>query len=367
MNRSAHDMAIPDGAPAVPPASSLHDLRIPLAGGARDDAGLEASRLDYFATQDLDAFRERMCSLFRPHSILSQERKGLPKGFELGHIMLGNDLMMSSVVYDRRIRIEAPPLEQFYVFQFTMDGACRNYQGSDCSEACPGTVCALNSDTPIRQDMTGGYHQMAMRVSRSMLEGILEEDLGYRVQDPLTFTTRAVPLDTRSSMLVHVINDVWRNLQSPHSICREPAVQDRMRQTIGTLLLASLPHNYSDLFARSGNAAAPYFVRRSEQYMRANAAEKLTLEDIAAHADVSPRTLQNGFRRFRGTSPMAYLKSIRLSLARNMLLRSREDGRNVTDIAFDCGFTHLSKFAQDYRAMFGEKPSDTVRQSSVNS
>lgn len=59
---------------------------------------------------------------------------------------------------------------------------------------------------------------------------------------------------------------------------------------------------------------------------------------------------------------MAYLKQCRLDMARKMLLAGSRDGATVTEIAFSCGFSHLSKFAYDYRQCFGELPSETLRQ-----
>jgi AraC-like DNA-binding protein len=34
---------------------------------------------------------------------------------------------------------------------------------------------------------------------------------------------------------------------------------------------------------------------------------------------------------------------------------------SITDIAFELGFTHLSRMASAYRAKFGETPSATLR------
>ena len=75
-----------------------------------------------------------------------------------------------------------------------------------------------------------------------------------------------------------------------------------------------------------------------------------------AAADVSVRSLFNGFRRFRGLAPMAYVKALRLELAHDELLRADPAARSVTEIALACGFTHMSKFARDFAARFGERP-----------
>jgi transcriptional regulator GlxA family with amidase domain len=79
---------------------------------------------------------------------------------------------------------------------------------------------------------------------------------------------------------------------------------------------------------------------------------------------VSARSLHAGFRRFRNTTPMLYLKNHRLDLARRQLREGADTGVSVTEVALACGFTHLSKFARDYLERFGERPSMTLKRMS---
>lgn len=111
--------------------------------------------------------------------------------------------------------------------------------------------------------------------------------------------------------------------------------------------------------ASLGPAAAPAAVRRAEMFITANALEPLTLEEIATAANVPPRTLLAGFRRFRQISPMRFLRQVRLQAARATLLEGG-CGTSVTAAAMDAGFGHLGRFAQLYARQFGEKPSQTL-------
>jgi AraC family ethanolamine operon transcriptional activator len=60
-------------------------------------------------------------------------------------------------------------------------------------------------------------------------------------------------------------------------------------------------------------------------------------------------------------SPMAYLKTQRLNQVRQQLKACRHHRTTVTDVAIQCGFWHMGQFAKDYRKMFGECPSETLR------
>jgi transcriptional regulator GlxA family with amidase domain len=73
----------------------------------------------------------------------------------------------------------------------------------------------------------------------------------------------------------------------------------------------------------------------------------------------SARTIFKTFRQSRGYSPMAFLKQVRLDHARRMLLKS-DSKTSVTAVALACGFHNLGHFARDYRARFGELPSETL-------
>jgi transcriptional regulator GlxA family with amidase domain len=75
---------------------------------------------------------------------------------------------------------------------------------------------------------------------------------------------------------------------------------------------------------------------------------------------VSVRSLQEAFRSHLDTTPMAYLRAVRLRHI-HADLRARGDGVSVTDVALRWGITHAGRFAQEYRRMFGQPPAQTLR------
>ncbi|MDP2819546.1 MAG: helix-turn-helix domain-containing protein [Polaromonas sp.] len=85
-----------------------------------------------------------------------------------------------------------------------------------------------------------------------------------------------------------------------------------------------------------------------------------TVVQLCLDLGVSRRTLQNGFQRVLGVSPLTYLKAVRLHQARCTLKKVS----SVTEAATAFGFWHFGHFSQDYQAMFGERPSDTLRRHS---
>jgi len=126
------------------------------------------------------------------------------------------------------------------------------------------------------------------------------------------------------------------------------------------LLLEAAPHRYSDQLGSPVPLPAPRHVKWAIDFMHAHISEPITMADIAAAAKVSVRTLQQGFRQFRMTTPMAYLHELRLTAAHQDLMNTHE-AQSVADIALKWGFTHLGRFAADYRKRFGLLPSQTMR------
>jgi len=82
--------------------------------------------------------------------------------------------------------------------------------------------------------------------------------------------------------------------------------------------------------------------------------------DLAGHAGVSARTLQEGFQRDLGVTPLEFLRRTRLERARASLLSADPTTTSVTDIAARWGFFHLGRFAQTYREAYQESPSQTL-------
>jgi transcriptional regulator GlxA family with amidase domain len=94
--------------------------------------------------------------------------------------------------------------------------------------------------------------------------------------------------------------------------------------------------------------------------VRAGPEHPFTAAELARVAQVSERWLQECFRRQVGMSPMAYLREVRMERVHAQLTEADPADTTVGDIAYRWGFSHLGRFAQHYRARFGELPSQTL-------
>ena len=91
------------------------------------------------------------------------------------------------------------------------------------------------------------------------------------------------------------------------------------------------------------------------RWLEASADRPLTLADIAAHARLSPRTLDRRFRAHTGLSPLKYLLRVRLDRARHLL---EHDDATIEQIAARVGFGSSAGFRRHFRDATGRTPRD---------
>lgn len=129
----------------------------------------------------------------------------------------------------------------------------------------------------------------------------------------------------------------------------------RLDLAAGLLPLDRLPHP-------SRRRAA---VRRVEEYLDAQGdrGPGPSIPALCAVAGVSERTLEYAFREQLSTTPVRFLMLRRLNRVRRDLLAA-EQGATVTQIMLRAGVYDLGRFAGEYRQLFGELPSDTLRRGS---
>jgi AraC-like DNA-binding protein len=141
-----------------------------------------------------------------------------------------------------------------------------------------------------------------------------------------------------------------------------PLVLAELEQAILVAFLCGVDHNYSRLLVGRPLGAAPWQLRRVEEYIEANWDQPIAIEALAIIANTSARSIFHSFKEHRGCSPMNFVKQVRLGHVRKMLC-APSPTTTVTSVAFACGFGNLGHLANDYRQVFGESPSATLNRS----
>ncbi|MER7951922.1 AraC family transcriptional regulator [Streptomyces sp. NPDC096079] len=179
---------------------------------------------------------------------------------------------------------------------------------------------------------------------------------------PVALTgARAVSSDANrllGSAVAHVRDHV---LTGP-DVDAHPMLVSHAARYLASATLRALPHTSLGADAHvDGRDSTSRTLRAAVAYIEANADRDITLADIAASIPVTPRAVQYAFARHLDTTPLAYLRRVRLALAHADLQAAEPGSTTVTSVAMRWGFGHPGRFAAAYRAAYGRAPSRTLR------
>ena len=125
--------------------------------------------------------------------------------------------------------------------------------------------------------------------------------------------------------------------------------------------LLAVPHQVEPTLGRH-TVPRGQIIRRSMDFVDQHEGEYLSVEELAAAAGVSERTLRDAFQQYVGVAPVRYLNRRTLHQVRRALKAADPSRATVTEIATQFGVWQLGRFARDYRYLFGELPSETLHQ-----
>lgn len=256
--------------------------------------------------------------------------------------------------------IHAPKMENIYLCEINLAGNMAVGQKIANTPFRPGEIYMINANVPHAKIWRTDGRQMMIRIHQTDMEAALERLTGMPVREPLVFEPVPQTISDGVETLCRMIEIMGRDLEREGSIF-SGLDGGGATQILLDLMLNTLPNNYSHLLSSPAPRLRPRHVRHAAEYIHGHAAGAVSLDDLVRASGVSKRSLHAGFRKYYGVSPMTYLRNVRLDRARLSLKQQGTGDISVTEVALDCGFSHLSKFAHAYRDRFGELPSVTLR------
>jgi len=204
---------------------------------------------------------------------------------------------------------------------------------------------------------------LLFKVDRHAVEDALSDALGRQLTSQPDFAplmpTNAAPARNWINMLVLFAEQFLH----PDGLLNQPLVGMPFIDTLVRGFLLAAEHSHRDALMGRERSLTPRAIRRAVDVIEAEAQLPLTLSSIAARSQMSVRSLQQGFKRHLGMSPMSYLREVRLRRAHQTLLESDPSTVTVASVAYDWGFTNLGRFAAAHAARYREPPAKTLRRS----
>lgn len=306
-------------------------------------------------TGDLDEARHCVTEKFCDHRLfLSASDEKLT--VRHNHVA-GKHVSINYLHYGASVQIDPGMLENFYLLQVPLSGgAFVRHRGKDIV-AGPSTATLLNPDRETNMTWRADCRKLLLQIDKEYLQSTAEQLVGAPIPgairfDPVVDLTRNCGKQIRN-MVVHTA----QLAESGMLFGLQGAVQDLWVETdLVTKLLRLQDSNISHVLTKSDQKVLPAGLRRALAFIHENLAEPIRLADIAQQSEMNVRTLQKGFQRSLGMTPMQALHNARLDAA-HYQLTALQNKPSVTEVAYSNGFSHLGRFSRDYKERFGRSPS----------
>ncbi|EHD19560.1 MULTISPECIES: helix-turn-helix domain-containing protein [Brenneria] len=243
-------------------------------------------------------------------------------------------------------------------------------------EAREGTLCLGVFNVLSGETRWMGKNLTTQDVTWSYKRG----ELMLQTPEYSSLQVLSIPL----SLLPDIIDEL------PHAVyaVRNDALASRIRQQITAMLHSMIEHplqmaekqarlqfksdirglafSFFDVIGKQppsvkhSRQKAQRVVAKAQEALMENRDRPLTMDELCLMTHTSRRTLQNCFETVTGQSPAVFLKNMRLNGVKRMLVVGNKDA-NISEIASKWGFWHLSQFTVDYKRLFGELPSMTLK------
>jgi AraC family ethanolamine operon transcriptional activator len=163
-----------------------------------------------------------------------------------------------------------------------------------------------------------------------------------------------------------LLGELCNQLKHKGAACVETLLRHAMKWNITRLFLLALATSIQFLPRKRNFSKRKQIAGRVMRYVEDGLTISHSIPELCNVAGVDERTLRNIFYEQFFLSPMKYLKYHRLNAVRSALKEIDSPNRSIADIANDNGFWHMGQFASDYKLLFGELPSQTLKRK-VNS
>ena len=186
-----------------------------------------------------------------------------------------------------------------------------------------------------------------------------EELLIRELRSKLQQNRRVIPIDKAQARYFRsILRSLFAGLAGEPSLLADPESRASLKRSSVGAVLELLAHPDEQTDSRAATVASNWQLASQARALVEDSPDcPMSVIELALRLGVSRRTIQYACRNTLGVKPMSYLRAVRLSGVR----KEMQYARSVSEAATRWGFWHFGRFARDYRAMFGELPSETLK------
>lgn len=318
------------------------------------------SKFTLLETHDIDEVREAMTRAYCRHKVYVGDTHTHTRLAARHNQVTLASLSLNYLTYGMDIAVWASELPDFFLVDFPIAGECAYRVGSREFVCRAGRGCVVSPGSLLRTHWSPDTQLVTVKIERVTLERYLGEALEGKVSEPLRFEPEFDCSSGARASLRSMVDFLVSEIDCNDAIRHAPLWCAQIERAVAVGLLTAQRHNYTDALQARAASKSPRYVSRAEAFIRANLANEIDVDDIAVAAGVPQRTLFAAYRRYKGLSPIAHYRALRLQAARADLVRPQARD-TVASIACRWGFYHLGHFSRDYQQRFGELPSETLK------
>ncbi len=203
-----------------------------------------------------------------------------------------------------------------------------------------------------------GFHVYIISIEKEFLKELIHKYDLDPVRENFTGDAKVITMGKQhlypmNSMLQALFLKVRASEDSPFKINFQNNVQFKIPE-----MLLNILHQHEserDVHIRRNRDQS---ISKAVDFILGQDLSTLTVQNISSSTDIKMRTLEYAFKEYFNVGPKIFINALRHNDFRHDLRQSR---RSVSETAAKHGFSHLGQLSRDYKLLFGELPSETLK------
>lgn len=205
----------------------------------------------------------------------------------------------------------------------------------------------------------GAMDIVSATVSERLLQGFASAD-SPQLAEKLFSQPLIRHRPQQAARLRRALTEIVRAVERQPDLLRIEASRKAMRDCVLAMAVETLDLGARKLTWSLHPSAKAWIVRSVREYALDHPQDPLNIADLCQLFRVSRRSLQYAFEDLTGMGAAQFLRNVRLNAVRRAIRRlAKDSSESIANIAARWGFWHLPRFAEYYRGLFGELPSET--------
>jgi AraC family ethanolamine operon transcriptional activator len=301
----------------------------------------------YYSSEDYDEF----ATMF---TVANVEEKILESGHFMGevHIIQSPNVVVNNFKINKKVLQFGTGVPGFITFAIWDPKTTFNWKKNEMKKGMIGIIWKNE-----HQSVTGsGFNGLPLAIEENFFTNLclikgFPELPDHLKRNEVLLVSEASLVEIRQ-MLKYITQT--NNLDNQITL---QLIEDKLVGFLIDSLISTLPAKPKD------DHTNPKFAKVID-YIHENLTELTSVHQICEKTEVPERTVRRLIRKSYSLSPKKYLNTLRLNEVRKGLKNNAEFS-NVMQIASDYNFWHMGQFTRDYKKLFGELPTETLKKRSV--